>query len=86
MKIAGVRELRQKTAELLGGTDPVLVTRHGKVSGLFVPLPDNDRVPLDLRRTLVEVLGQHIARALDTRGVSEEEILADFDAHRRGRR
>ena len=32
MKIAGIRELRAKSATLFGSGEPVLVTEHGKVS------------------------------------------------------
>jgi len=69
MRIAGVRELRARTAELLGGPEPVVVTKHGRVSGVFVPLEDPDRLPTDLRRELAGVLGRHLARLLAARGI-----------------
>jgi hypothetical protein len=40
----------------------------------------------DLRRRLAAVLGAHIARLLDARGVTHEEIENYFRAHRRRRR
>lgn len=83
MRIAGVREFRSRTAELLGGDEPVMVSRYGKVAGLYLPLEHPDRVPEDLRRDLAAVLGRHLAQLLERRGVTEEEIQADFDAHRR---
>ncbi len=86
MKLAGIREIRTKTAALLGGTEPVLVTRHGKISGVYVPLDQGERVPSDLNREIARVLGQHISRQLAERGVTEEEIQKDFDAFRRRRR
>ena len=49
MRIAGVRELRARSAELLGGQEPIVVTRHGRVSGVFLPLEDPNRLPTDLR-------------------------------------
>jgi hypothetical protein len=52
MKVAGIREVRAKTAVLFGGNEPLLVTRHGKVSGVYVPLNEADRLPEDLRREL----------------------------------
>ena len=52
MKIAGIREVRERAAAYLGGDEPVLVTRHGKISGLFLPLEDPTRLPEDLRREL----------------------------------
>lgn len=86
MKVTGIRELRAKTAVLFGGREPLLVTRHGKVSGVYVPLDDADRLPDDLRRNLTAVLGKYLARALAREGVTERDIKEDFDAYRRRRR
>jgi hypothetical protein len=86
MKIAGVREIREKTAAYLGGSEPFLVTKHGKISGVYVPLETPDRLPDDWRREIGRILGLYFARLLDQKGVSEREILEDFRAFRRGRR
>jgi len=86
MKVAGIRELRAKSAALLGGDEPVLVTRHGRISGVYLPLEEPDRLPLDLRRELASVLGRHLSRLLDARGVTEDRVAKDFDAHRKRRR
>jgi hypothetical protein len=86
MRVAGIREIRSNTAQLLGGDEPLLVTRHGKISGLYLPLEDADRIPQDLRRELGRVLADHLARQLAASGVTEEEILKDFRAFRRSRR
>lgn len=85
MKVAGMRAVRTRMASLLGGNEPVLITRHGKISGLYLPLEEPDRLPVDLRRELAGVLGQHLARHLDAQGVSEDQVQEDFDAHRRHR-
>jgi len=86
MKVTGIRELRAKTAVLFGSGEPVLVTRHGKVSGVYVPLDDTDRLPIDLRRKLTAVLGKYLAKALARKGVTEGKLKEDFDAYRRRRR
>jgi antitoxin (DNA-binding transcriptional repressor) of toxin-antitoxin stability system len=86
MKVAGIRELRAKSAALFGSGEPVLVTRHGKVSGVYVPLDEPDRLPDDLRRELVAVLGRHLAKVLERKGVSEREVTEDFHAYRQRRR
>ena len=86
MKVTGIRELRSKTAVLFGRGEPLLVTRHGKVSGVYVPLDEADRLPDDLRRDLTAVLGKYLARALARKGVTERNIKEDFDAYRRRRR
>lgn len=86
MKVAGVRELRQHSAEILGGGEMVVVTRHGRISGMYVPLSDPGHLPDDLRLELVRALGESLARQLEARGVTEAEVEEDFRAHRRGRR
>jgi antitoxin (DNA-binding transcriptional repressor) of toxin-antitoxin stability system len=86
MKVTGIRELRAKTRVLFGSGEPVLITKHGKVSGVYVPLDEPDRLPDDLRRELAGVLGKHLARALERKGVTEREIKEDFHAYRRRRR
>jgi len=86
MKIAGIRELRAKAAALLGGSEPVLITKHGKVSGVYVPLDSPDTIPDDLRREVAAVVGQYLHRVLNEKGVTEEEIQEDFDESRRRRR
>ena len=86
MKIAGMRELRAKSAALFGGGEPLLVTRHGKVSGVYVPLEEPDRLPEDLRRELAGVVGRHLAKVLERKRVTEKGIAEDFHAYRRRRR
>ncbi len=86
MRVAGIREIRSNLATLLGGQEPVLVTRHGKLSGVYLPLDDPDHLPTDLRRELVGILGRHLDAMLEVCEVSEQEIQEDFDAHRRHRR
>jgi hypothetical protein len=83
MKVAGLREMEVAAPALPKGGEPVLVTREGKVSGLYVPLEDPARIPDDLRRDLISAVGRHLAGVLEEKGVSEKEILGDFDAFRR---
>lgn len=86
MKAAGVRELRANFTEYLDRKEPVLVTRHGKISGLYLPLSEPSGVPDDLRRELAAVLGKHLDGLMAERGLKEKDIQGDFDAHRRRRR
>ena len=86
MRVTGIRELRTQMASVFGEGEPVLVTRHGKVSGLFLPLAEPGRIPADLRGELSELLGRHLDSLLESQGVTDQEIQADFDAHRTRRR
>ena len=86
MKIAGIRELRAQSATLLGGDEPILVTKHGKISGIYLPLEEPDKLPDNLRREFIGVLGRHLEKLLARQGLTESKISRDFDAHRRRRR
>lgn len=84
MGITSMRKLEIPT--FLEEEEPVLITRKGKISGLYLPLEHPDQIPEDLRRDLISAVGRHIAGALEAKGVQEEEILEDFDEFRRRRR
>ena len=86
MRVAGVREIRENLASLFRGHEPVLVTKHGKLSGLYLPMDDPDHIPADLRREMAIVLGRHLDAVLKIRGVTEHAVQEDFNAHRRRRR
>jgi hypothetical protein len=85
MKIADVHEISAEVAAILGET-PLVVTRGGKISGVYLPLDEPELLPQDLRRELSRVLARHLSELLDAQGVTEEEIQQDFDAFRRRRR
>lgn len=80
MKVAGIREFREQAPEMLKAKDVVFVTRHGKLSGLLVPLGSPQDLPVDLRQDLLEKLGEAISRHLSERGVSEADVHRDFAA------
>ena len=86
MKVAGMKKLEAGASSLMEGDEPVLVTREGKILGLYVPLEDPSQLPDDLRSDLMSAVGRYLAGVLEEKSVSEEEILKDFDAFRRRRR
>ena len=84
MRVVTVRDFRDRASEMFRSDDVILVTREGRPAGFFLPwrapeLPDDVRSEVFLRLT------QQIADQCDARGVSEEEVLADFAAERRRR-
>ena len=85
MRVTTVREFKNKATIYLRADEPVLVTRHGKLAGILLPFNDPDHFPVDLRRELLIQLGDYIRRTLEEKGISEEEVLDDFAAHRKGR-
>jgi hypothetical protein len=85
MRITTVREFRDKATVLLRSTEPVLITRRGRMAGVFFPSPEGT-LPVDLKRELFDKLSSAIARQVKKRGSSEPEILTDFESWRKDRR
>jgi len=86
MKVATVREFRDKATSYFKGEEPILVTRHGKVTGLYLPIEHPENFPLELRKELLIRLGESISRSLDKKGITEEKLLADFASFKKTRR
>ena len=85
MRISTVREFRDNATGLLRSKDPVLVTRRGRLAGVFFPQPE-ESLPIDFKRELFPVLSAQVARELKKRNLSERDILRDFKAWRKSRR
>ncbi len=77
----GIRDFRAALAEYIDGDTPVTVTRHGQTVGLFVPLrrPSAE----DLKR--LEAAAAKFRKAMPLSDDEVEEVVADFDALRRGK-
>lgn len=86
MKVATVREFRDKATSYFKDEEPILVTRHGKVTGLYLPIEHPESFPLELRKELLIRLGELISRSLKKKGISEENLLADFETFKKTRR
>jgi len=55
MRISGVRDFRNRATGLLRSKDPVLVTRRGRLAGIFFPTPEVT-LPIELKRELFPIL------------------------------
>ena len=86
MKVATVREFRDKATTYFKDDEPVLVTRHGKVTGLYLPIEHPESFPIELRKELLTRIGESISRSLTEKGVTEEKLLADFAGFKKTRR
>lgn len=70
---------------MLRSDDPILLTRRGRVAGVFLPWREAT-LPLDLKRELFSMLTSEIAVHLKKKRVTEKEVLQDFVRWRKGRR
>jgi antitoxin (DNA-binding transcriptional repressor) of toxin-antitoxin stability system len=79
LKTVGVREFRDHATTYLSGSDPIAVSKHGRVVGFYIPLErDEDEVQRVLAR-----LGETVGQVLDETGLSEGELARMFDLRRR---
>ena len=85
MKISTVREFRDNATGLLRSRDPILVTRRGRLAGVFFPWPEGT-MPHELKREVFSVLSEQVRRQVSARGLSEDEIVTDFESWRKSKR
>ena len=85
MRTATVREFRDQATKLLKETEPILVTRRGRIVGFYLPATGTS-LPLEIKKDLFYVLTRTIRRKMRVHGVSEEAVLADFEDARKARR
>jgi len=85
MKISSVREFRDRATTLLRSDDPVLITRRGKVAGVFLPWKEAT-LPVDFKRELFSMLTSEIAQQLKKKRITEKTVLQDFERWRKARR
>ena len=79
LKNVGVREFRDHATKYLSGSDPVAVSKHGRVIGFYVPLErDEDEVA-----RAVAKLGETVGHVLEDSGLTEDELVDLFDLRRR---
>lgn len=75
LRNVGVREFRDHATSYLSGSDPVAISKHGRVIGFYVPLArDEDEV-----QRAVAKLGETVGQVLEESGLSEDELAALFD-------
>jgi len=85
MRITTVREFRDNATGLLCSKAPILVTRRGRLAGVFFPWPE-ESLPVEFKKELFSILSAELGRELKKRKVSEKEVQADFENWRKARR
>jgi hypothetical protein len=84
MRVSTVREFRDKATGLLRSKEPILITRRGRMAGVFFPSPEGT-LPIDLKSELFRRLSAEIARRLRRSRTTEDEVQADFEPWRKAR-
>jgi PHD/YefM family antitoxin component YafN of YafNO toxin-antitoxin module len=86
MRVSTVKEFKAHATEYLRSDEPLLITRRGKIAGFFIPVTDSSQLPLDVRNQLLTALVERVREKVRKKGLTEEEISAQFEAFRKARR
>jgi antitoxin (DNA-binding transcriptional repressor) of toxin-antitoxin stability system len=73
MQRIGVRDFKNKATSLLASDETLIIERHGKVIGFYVPLAAKDRAA---GRAALDRLGETVEAILDRTGMTEDELVA----------
>ena len=80
----GIREFRENLAAyLLESNAPVAITRHGDIIGYFIPAR---RKHCEAERAALSEAAARLDELLAAKGITEEEVVADFKRWRASKR
>ncbi|MDI6729292.1 MAG: hypothetical protein QMD44_10270 [Thermodesulfovibrionales bacterium] len=85
MKLLSVKEFRDSATKALKSKEPLIIMRRGEVAGIFFPTP-LESIPFEFKKDIFVALTESIKKNLRSKGITEEEILEDFEKHRKARR
>ena len=85
MKLLSVKEFRDSATKALKSKEPLIIMRRGEVAGIFFPTPLGS-IPFEFKKDIFITLTDSIKKKLQAQGVKEEEVLEDFEKHRKTRR
>ncbi|NOS79436.1 MAG: hypothetical protein HOP35_15975 [Nitrospira sp.] len=84
MKTATVRQFRDHATSLLKQDEPVIVTRHGKIVGFFLPT-SGKALALKIRKDVFSILTDEIRASMKKHHLTENSIYAGFEKFRETR-
>ena len=75
MRSVGVREFRDRATQLIASGETLVVEKHGKPVGFFVPIVAKDR---RAGVAALDRLGETVRGVLAKTGLTEDELVAEF--------
>lgn len=88
MRTASIKDFREHLAEMVDKDETVMLTRHGRPLGFYVPWKDTENLPLELKREAF--LKNAPLRKKLFGHIDEKDLMEDFakwqKEHRAGHR
>ena len=75
MERVGVRELRKNLPKYLSGEIPLEVVRHGHTIGYYFPIHQKDKL---IEIAALKDIAKQVEALLEEKGLSEDEVLEEF--------
>ena len=86
VKTVSARDARAQFSKLINGKEAVLVRCNGKPTAVIYPLGGATVLPMDVRRQLFLEASAKVANQLDAKGITEAELMRDFEDFKKRRR
>jgi antitoxin (DNA-binding transcriptional repressor) of toxin-antitoxin stability system len=75
MRHVGVREFKDQATSMMSAGETIVIERHGKPIGFFVPVEAKDRKK---GRAALGRLGKAVDAVLDETGLDEEQLVREL--------
>ena len=80
MRHVGIREFKNQATSMMSSGETLVIERHGKPIGFFVPVTAKDR---RVGRAALGRLGQTVDAVLEESELSEDELVREVSGARR---
>ena len=85
LKMVSVKEFRDHATQHLRTSEPIIIMRGTSPAGVFLPW-DESMLPSDIvKKAFYDRLVHQLQEQMEELDVSDEEVLADFEAYREER-
>ncbi len=85
LKIVSVKEFRDHATQHLRTSEPIIIMRGTSPAGVFLPWDESMLPPEIVKKAMYDKLAHQLQERMEQANVSEEEVLADFEAYRKDR-
>lgn len=85
MRLVSAKEFHDKVTHVLRSKEAVAVTTRGEVTGYYIPHKERS-LPPDVRWGIINDATSKMRENLRKQGVTEKEILEDFERWRKNNR